>query len=76
VCSSDLTPSETDDRVLAAMRAGASGVVVEDRGPDDLVRAVMRIARGLRLGSRRSRRVRRARAGGRLRAVAVTTEAS
>jgi chemotaxis response regulator CheB len=53
-----LTPSETDERVLATMRAGASGVVLEDRGPGDLVRAVTLVARGRRLGSRRPRRLR------------------
>jgi DNA-binding NarL/FixJ family response regulator len=54
-----LTPSETDERVLAAMRAGASAVVLEDGGPGDLVRAVTHVARGLRPGSRRFRRSRR-----------------
>jgi DNA-binding NarL/FixJ family response regulator len=59
-----LTSSETDERVLAAMRAGASGVVLEDRGPGDLVRAVTLIARGSRAGARRPRRSRRPGAAG------------
>jgi DNA-binding NarL/FixJ family response regulator len=54
-----LSPSATDERVLATMRAGASGVVLEDRGPDDLVRAVTLVAGGLRPGSRQARRPRR-----------------
>jgi DNA-binding NarL/FixJ family response regulator len=71
-----LTSSETDERVLAAMRAGASGVVLEDRGPGDLVRAVTLIARGLRAGPRRPRRPRRATAGAAPRLVAVASSSS
>jgi DNA-binding NarL/FixJ family response regulator len=68
-----LTPSETDERVLAALRAGASAVVIEDRGPGDLVRAVTLGARGFRLGSRRPRRVRRCTAGAAPRPLALAT---
>jgi CheY-like chemotaxis protein len=71
-----LTPSDTDERVLAAMRAGASGVVLEERGPGDLVRAVTLIARGPRAGSRRPRRPGRVPAGGAPRLVAIATSSS
>jgi DNA-binding NarL/FixJ family response regulator len=55
-----LSPSEHDGRLFQAMRAGASGLVLANREPAELVRAVRRLAgqRGPRRGSRyeRSRR--------------------
>jgi DNA-binding NarL/FixJ family response regulator len=41
-----LTTSETDDRIFAALRAGASGLVLKDADPDELLRAVEVLARG------------------------------
>jgi DNA-binding NarL/FixJ family response regulator len=41
-----LTNSETDERIFAALRAGASGLVLKDTEPAELVRAVAVLARG------------------------------
>jgi DNA-binding NarL/FixJ family response regulator len=41
-----LTTSESDDRALAALRAGASGLLLKDAEPAELVRAVQAVARG------------------------------
>jgi DNA-binding NarL/FixJ family response regulator len=41
-----LTTSETDERIFAALRAGASGLVLKDTEPDELLRAVAVLARG------------------------------
>jgi DNA-binding NarL/FixJ family response regulator len=41
-----LTASEDDDRILPALRAGASGLLVKDAAPRELVRAVTALARG------------------------------
>jgi DNA-binding NarL/FixJ family response regulator len=51
-----LTTSETDARLIATLRAGATGVLPEDREPADLIRAVRLLGRGGRLSSRRSHR--------------------
>lgn len=49
-----LTTSETDARHIATLRAGATGLLAQDREPAELVRAVRLLARGGRLSSRRS----------------------
>jgi DNA-binding NarL/FixJ family response regulator len=49
---------ETDHRVLAALRAGAGGVLLEQTNPSNLVRAVILLGRGRPLRPRRSRRAR------------------
>jgi DNA-binding NarL/FixJ family response regulator len=41
-----LTGSESDDRVFAALRAGASSLLAKDTEPAELVRAVRLLARG------------------------------
>ena len=41
-----LTTSETDERIFAALRAGASGLVLKDAEPGELARAVGVVARG------------------------------
>jgi DNA-binding NarL/FixJ family response regulator len=41
-----MTGSESDERIFAALRAGASGLVVKDTEPAQLVRAVEALARG------------------------------
>jgi DNA-binding NarL/FixJ family response regulator len=41
-----LTVSETDERIFAALRAGASGLVLKDAEPGELLRAVAVLARG------------------------------
>jgi DNA-binding NarL/FixJ family response regulator len=41
-----LTTSETDERIFAALRAGASGLVLKDTEPGELLRAVAVLARG------------------------------
>lgn len=41
-----LTTSETDERAFAALRAGASGIVLKDAEPSDLLKAVAVLARG------------------------------
>jgi DNA-binding NarL/FixJ family response regulator len=41
-----LTTSETDERIFAGLRAGASGLVLKDAEPGELVRAVGVLARG------------------------------
>lgn len=41
-----LTMLDDDDSVFAALRAGASGYVLKDAGPDQIVRAVEAVARG------------------------------
>jgi DNA-binding NarL/FixJ family response regulator len=41
-----LTTSETDERIFAALRAGASGLLLKDAEPGELVRAVAVLARG------------------------------
>jgi DNA-binding NarL/FixJ family response regulator len=48
--------TEADPRVFAALRAGAAGVLFEDRGPAALVRALRVVARG---GGHRAHRARR-----------------
>jgi DNA-binding NarL/FixJ family response regulator len=49
-----LTESETDARVLATLRAGAAGLLLEDREPAELVRAVRLLGHGRRPRPRRS----------------------
>jgi DNA-binding NarL/FixJ family response regulator len=49
-----LTESETDARVLATLRAGATGLLLEDREPAELVRAVRLLGHGRRQRPRRS----------------------
>ncbi len=41
-----LTTSETDERIFAALRAGASGLMLKDTEPAELLRAVAVLARG------------------------------
>ena len=41
-----LTMNQSDESLLAALRAGARGYVVKDADPDDLVRAVESVAHG------------------------------
>jgi len=41
-----LTTSPTDERVFATLLAGATGLILEDREPDVLVRAVRRLGSG------------------------------
>jgi DNA-binding NarL/FixJ family response regulator len=41
-----LTGHDTDDRIFAALRAGASGLVLKDTDPGELVEAVLALARG------------------------------
>jgi DNA-binding NarL/FixJ family response regulator len=41
-----LTASESDERIFAALRAGASGLLLKDTEPTELVRAVDALARG------------------------------
>ena len=41
-----LTSFVTDDRVLPAIRAGASGYLLKDSSPSDLVRAIRQVHRG------------------------------
>src|SRR5487761_1403049 len=41
-----LTTFESDDYVYQALRAGASGFLVKDTDPEDLIRAVRVVARG------------------------------
>jgi DNA-binding NarL/FixJ family response regulator len=41
-----LTASEGDERIFAALRAGASGLLVKDTEPTELIRAVDALARG------------------------------
>jgi DNA-binding NarL/FixJ family response regulator len=41
-----LTGSDSDERIFDALRAGASGVLLKDTEPTDLVRAVEALARG------------------------------
>ena len=41
-----ITPSEGDERVLGALRAGAVGVLAEDAEAGRLIRAVYLLARG------------------------------
>jgi DNA-binding transcriptional LysR family regulator len=56
-----LTASETDARVFATLRAGAAGLLLENREPAALVRAVRRLGRGGRLRTGRSPRTQPAR---------------
>jgi DNA-binding NarL/FixJ family response regulator len=56
-----LAASETDDRVLATLRAGAASLLLEDCEPAALVRAVKLVGGGRRLRARRPRRIRPAR---------------
>jgi DNA-binding NarL/FixJ family response regulator len=51
-----LAASETDDRVLATLRAGAASLLLEDCEPAALVRAVRLLGGGRRLRARRPRR--------------------
>jgi len=41
-----VTTSACDDRILAALRAGATGLLLKDTEPDELMRAVELLARG------------------------------
>jgi DNA-binding NarL/FixJ family response regulator len=41
-----LTTFDTDDHVLRALRAGASGFLLKDTPPADIVRAIQRVAAG------------------------------
>jgi DNA-binding NarL/FixJ family response regulator len=41
-----LTTYDTDDNVLRALRAGASGFLLKDTRPDEIVAAVRRVATG------------------------------
>lgn len=41
-----LTSFGSEDRVLAALRAGARGYLLKDAGPADLARAILAVARG------------------------------
>jgi DNA-binding NarL/FixJ family response regulator len=41
-----LTDSESDDRIFAALRAGAGGLALKDIAPNELLRAVKALARG------------------------------
>jgi DNA-binding NarL/FixJ family response regulator len=41
-----LTASEGDERIFAALRAGAAGALMKDTAPHELVRAVKALARG------------------------------
>ena len=41
-----MTVSEGDERIFAALRAGASGLLLKDSEPAELVRAVEALARG------------------------------
>jgi DNA-binding NarL/FixJ family response regulator len=56
-----LTASETDARVFASLRAGAAGLLLEDREPAALARAVRLLGRGVRPHARRNRRIQPAR---------------
>ena len=55
--------TEADPRVFAALKAGAAGLLFEDRGPAALVRALRLLARGDRPRAHRSRRSQPARKG-------------
>ena len=50
-----LTTSEDDERILAALRAGAGGLLLKDAEPTELLRAVELLARGIRSSRHRSR---------------------
>ena len=41
-----LTSFAADDKVFPAIKAGASGYLLKDTGPEDLVRAIQQVARG------------------------------
>ena len=41
-----LTGHESDERIFAALRAGASGMLLKDTEPAELVRAIELLARG------------------------------
>ena len=41
-----LTGAESDERIFAALRAGASGLLLKDTEPTELVRAIELLARG------------------------------
>jgi DNA-binding NarL/FixJ family response regulator len=41
-----LTTFDTDENVLAAIRAGATGFLVKDTPPEDVVEAIRRVSRG------------------------------
>jgi DNA-binding NarL/FixJ family response regulator len=51
-----VSSGEPDHRILAALRAGAGGVLLERTRPPALVRAVLQLGRGRHLRSRRFRR--------------------
>jgi DNA-binding NarL/FixJ family response regulator len=51
-----LTPSESDDHLFGALRAGASGFLAKDTRPAELVRTVRAIAKGEALLSPRATR--------------------
>jgi CheY-like chemotaxis protein len=53
-----LSGGEPDPRVLAALRAGAAGVIPTDSEPSDLVRALTLLGRGWSLRPRHARRSR------------------
>lgn len=41
-----VTSHGTEDRVLAALRAGARGFLLKDAGPEEVARAILAVARG------------------------------
>jgi DNA-binding NarL/FixJ family response regulator len=53
-----LASADPDPRVLAALRAGAAGVMRTDSAPSDLIRALTLLGRGCPLPRRRPRRAR------------------
>jgi DNA-binding NarL/FixJ family response regulator len=56
-----LAATEADGRVFATLKAGASGMLLEDREPAALVRAIRQFGRGPRVRARRPRQVQRSR---------------
>ena len=50
-----LTTFDADDHVLRALRAGASGFLLKDTPPPEILRAVRLVARASRCSPRRSR---------------------
>jgi DNA-binding NarL/FixJ family response regulator len=51
-----LSSCDTDGRIFAALRAGASGVLHKDAAPSELIRAVRALGRGERVRPRAARR--------------------
>jgi DNA-binding NarL/FixJ family response regulator len=56
-----LTATEADGRVFATLKAGASGMLLEDREPAALVQAIRHLGRGCRFPVKRPRRTQRSR---------------